>query len=71
MTAAGRTALAIVVLLPDVLGTYSDAGNAVVLAERARGRRQVAAQVHAVKITDRRRVPRTSTCSAAARTPRS
>jgi CobQ-like glutamine amidotransferase family enzyme len=38
-------------LLPDVLGTYSDAGNAVVLAERAR-RRGVAAQVHAVGIND-------------------
>ena len=51
MSGAGRTALAIVVLLPDVLGTYSDAGNAVVLAERARSR-NVAAQVHAVGITD-------------------
>ena len=51
MSGAGRTALAIAVLLPDVLGTYSDAGNAVVLAERAR-RRGVAAQIHAVKITD-------------------
>jgi len=51
VSGAGRTALAIVVLLPDVLGTYSDAGNAVVLAERAR-RREVAAEVHTVKITD-------------------
>lgn len=51
MSGAGRSALAIAVLLPDVLGTYSDAGNAVVLAERAR-RRGVAAQVHAVGIAD-------------------
>ncbi|MBN9098094.1 MULTISPECIES: glutamine amidotransferase [unclassified Pseudonocardia] len=34
----GRDALSIAVLLPDVLGTYSDAGNAVVLAQRARWR---------------------------------
>jgi hypothetical protein len=51
VSGAGRSALTIVVLLPDVLGTYSDAGNAVVLAERAR-RRGVAAQVHAVGIND-------------------
>lgn len=30
--------LSIAVLLPDVLGTYSDAGNAIVLAQRARWR---------------------------------
>jgi hypothetical protein len=35
---SGRDALSIAVLLPDVLGTYSDAGNAVVLAQRARWR---------------------------------
>lgn len=34
----GRAELTIGVLLPDVLGTYSDAGNAVVLAQRARWR---------------------------------
>jgi lipid II isoglutaminyl synthase (glutamine-hydrolysing) len=50
MTARGTT-LAIAVLLPDVLGTYSDAGNAVVLAERAR-RRQIPAHVQHVGITD-------------------
>lgn len=33
-----RPGLAIGVLLPDVLGTYSDTGNAVVLAQRARWR---------------------------------
>lgn len=35
---SARTELVIGVLLPDVLGTYSDAGNAVVLAQRARWR---------------------------------
>jgi CobQ-like glutamine amidotransferase family enzyme len=35
---SGRDGLSIGVLLPDVLGTYSDAGNAVVLAQRARWR---------------------------------
>jgi lipid II isoglutaminyl synthase (glutamine-hydrolysing) len=34
----GRSDLTVGVVLPDVLGTYSDAGNAVVLAERARWR---------------------------------
>jgi CobQ-like glutamine amidotransferase family enzyme len=33
-----RDALRVVLLLPDVLGTYSDRGNAVVLAQRARWR---------------------------------
>lgn len=41
------SALTITVLLPDILGTYSDAGNAVVLAERAR-RRGIAADVRPV-----------------------
>jgi CobQ-like glutamine amidotransferase family enzyme len=35
---AHRTALCIGLLLPDVLGTYSDRGNALVLAQRARWR---------------------------------
>lgn len=35
---SGGSGLTISVLLPDVLGTYSDAGNAVVLAQRARWR---------------------------------
>lgn len=35
---SGRDGLSIAVLLPDVLGTYSDAGNAAVLAQRARWR---------------------------------
>ncbi|AEA22326.1 CobB/CobQ domain protein glutamine amidotransferase [Pseudonocardia dioxanivorans CB1190] len=43
--------LTIAVLLPDVLGTYSDAGNAVILAERAR-RRGIATQVCTVTIAD-------------------
>jgi CobQ-like glutamine amidotransferase family enzyme len=43
--------LTIAVLLPDVLGTYSDAGNAVVLAERAR-RRGVHAEICTVTLTD-------------------
>ncbi len=36
---SGCEDLVIGVILPDVLGTYSDAGNAVVLAHRARSRR--------------------------------
>jgi lipid II isoglutaminyl synthase (glutamine-hydrolysing) len=39
------------VLLPDILGTYSDAGNAVVLAERAR-RRGIPADVRVVGFAD-------------------
>lgn len=38
--------LAIVVLLPDMLGTYSDAGNAVVLAQRVRWRGITAEILH-------------------------
>ena len=38
--------LVIGVLLPDVLGTYSDAGNAVVLAQRARWRGIEASVLH-------------------------
>ncbi|MDN5920163.1 MAG: glutamine amidotransferase [Pseudonocardia sp.] len=38
--------LTIAVLLPDVLGTYSDAGNAVVLAQRARRRGLTAEIMH-------------------------
>lgn len=45
------TSLDIAVLLPDVLGTYSDTGNALVLAERAR-RRGVPARVQHVNVTD-------------------
>jgi hypothetical protein len=43
--------LTIAVLLPDLLGTYSDAGNAVVLAERAR-RRGISTEVLTVTIAD-------------------
>lgn len=50
-TSTRGTTLAIAVLLPDVLGTYSDAGNAIVLAERAR-RRHIPAHVQHVAITD-------------------
>ncbi len=35
---SGHSGVSIGVLLPDVLGTYSDTGNAVVLAQRARWR---------------------------------
>jgi CobQ-like glutamine amidotransferase family enzyme len=38
MGAASDSTLVIGVLLPDALGTYSDSGNAVVLAQRARWR---------------------------------
>ena len=50
--------LSIVVLLPDILGTYSDAGNAVVLAERAR-RRGIPADVRKVGVGDVPPAPRT------------
>ncbi|MBN9112230.1 MAG: glutamine amidotransferase [Pseudonocardia sp.] len=43
--------LTVAVLLPDVLGTYSDAGNAVVLARRAR-LRGITTRVHTVTIND-------------------
>ena len=43
--------MVIAVLLPDLLGTYSDAGNAVVLAERAR-RRGIPAEVRLVGLAD-------------------
>ncbi len=46
-----RSTLGIAVLLPDVLGTYSDAGNAIVLAERAR-RRDIPARVHRIGICE-------------------
>jgi lipid II isoglutaminyl synthase (glutamine-hydrolysing) len=44
-----RDALCIGLLLPDVLGTYSDRGNAVVLAQRARWRGLIAEviEIHA------------------------
>ncbi|MCE0763268.1 glutamine amidotransferase [Pseudonocardia kujensis] len=51
MSAPTAADLAIAVLLPDVLGTYSDAGNAVVLAERAR-RRGVSTQLLTVTLAD-------------------
>jgi len=51
MRGSGGSVLTIAVLLPDVLGTYSDAGNAVVLAERAR-RRGVEAEVRVVGVGD-------------------
>jgi CobQ-like glutamine amidotransferase family enzyme len=48
---SASSALSIVVLLPDILGTYSDAGNAVVLAERAR-RRGIPAQLRPVRVDE-------------------
>ena len=51
VTGGGGSVLTIAVLLPDVLGTYSDAGNAVVLAERAR-RRGIAAHILVVGAGD-------------------
>lgn len=47
----GTAELTIAVLLPDLLGTYSDAGNAVVLAERAR-RRGIPSEVLTITIAD-------------------
>jgi lipid II isoglutaminyl synthase (glutamine-hydrolysing) len=48
---SASSALSIMVLLPDILGTYSDAGNAVVLAERA-CRRGIPAEVRMVGFGD-------------------
>ncbi len=48
---ASGSSLEIAVLLPDVLGTYSDGGNAIVLAERAR-LRDIPAHVRHVGVTD-------------------
>ena len=48
--------LTIGLLLPDVLGTYSDAGNAIVLAQRARWR---GIQVHVQHITTAEAPPAT------------
>ena len=45
------SALRIGVLLPEVLGTYADGGNALVLAERAR-RRGFDAQIQYVGVGD-------------------
>ena len=57
--------------IPELLGTYGDGGNALVLARRL-ARRGIAARVIEVGITDPvPRQRRRSTCSAAARTRRS
>ena len=45
------SALRIGVLLPEVLGTYADGGNALVLAERAR-RRGIDARIEYVGVGD-------------------
>jgi CobQ-like glutamine amidotransferase family enzyme len=47
-----ESSVAIAVLLPDVLGTYSDAGNAVVLAQRLRWRGVEADVVEVTADTD-------------------
>lgn len=48
---SGESRLRIGVILPEVLGTYGDTGNAVVLAERAR-RRGIAADIIHIGIDD-------------------
>jgi CobQ-like glutamine amidotransferase family enzyme len=53
---SGESTVAIGLLLPDVLGTYSDAGNATVLAQRLRWR-GIAAEIRTITARD---VPPTS-----------
>lgn len=48
---SAESALRIGVILPEVLGTYGDSGNALVLAERAR-RRGIAAEIIHIGIDD-------------------
>ncbi|RRC95026.1 type 1 glutamine amidotransferase [Schaalia canis] len=50
-TSSSESTLRIGVILPEVLGTYGDTGNAVVLAERAR-RRGIAAEIIHIGIDD-------------------
>ena len=47
-----ESTVSVAVLLPDVLGTYSDAGNAVVLAQRLRWRGITARIVEVTADTD-------------------
>jgi len=53
---SGESTVAIGLLLPDVLGTYSDAGNATILAQRLRWR-GIAAEIRTITVRD---VPPTS-----------
>jgi len=53
---SGESTVAIGLLLPDVLGTYSDAGNATILAQRLRWR-GIAAEIRTITARD---VPPTS-----------
>jgi lipid II isoglutaminyl synthase (glutamine-hydrolysing) len=53
---SGESTITIVLLLPDVLGTYSDAGNATILAQRLRWR-GIPAEIHTVTAGD---IPPTS-----------
>ncbi|MDQ2880865.1 MAG: glutamine amidotransferase [Actinomycetota bacterium] len=53
---SGESTVAIGLLLPDILGTYSDAGNATILAQRLRWR-GIAAEIRTITVHD---VPPTS-----------
>lgn len=48
---SGESTVTIGLLLPDVLGTYSDAGNATILAQRLRWR-GIAAEIHTITARD-------------------
>ena len=68
MSDATASAVRVGLVYPELLGTYGDRGNAVVLVERCR-RRGIAAEL--VEVTAGRADSRprsTSTCSVAART---
>lgn len=64
---SSESVLRIGVLMPEVLGTYGDTGNAMVLAERAR-RRGILAEIRSPSPSGSPKAS-TSTPSAAARTP--
>ena len=70
MSEASESAVRVGLVYPELLGTYGDRGNAVVLVQRlplARHRRRAGRGDRRVR---RSRTRSTSTCSAAARTTR-
>ena len=69
MTAASESAVRVGLVYPELLGTYGDRGNAVVLVQRLRWRGH-AAELVEVTVARRSRTLSTSTCSAAARMTR-
>ena len=69
MSAASESAVRIGLVYPELLGTYGDRGNAVVLVQRLRWRGH-AAELVEVTAEARSRIRSTSTCSAAGRMTR-